>query len=442
MPSTTRAPPDSAQDAEPFSNEPFGQERVKRRVAPLPEGLRRARIAVRRRAGRDEPRLCRRGRRQCHHDDRSEVPLAVPPCPQMPPRHSLPSRFLLSASSLTGAPHHPSGWLSGRSPSLVRVNRGPGASESASRGRCLPHGVHCGRHSPLRPLRPRRAARHRGAPRQAPSTPRAEGAPVVRRLRRRLRRGRPADGGAHPVPAEPRRLRGAHPGRCVRSRVPARLRGRDRLRGADAADSRADAVRAPGGARSARRRGRDRGRQPRRVRAGLAPAWARRPAVVTAWHAVGPALVLGLAGERSPSLSDWPLYVAALLAQFVSRRRVLHGQGVARARCPSQRPAPSDGLGLRDRRRPRADRARGCLREPVVARTASCWRSRSSGCSPCLRASGGPDRPRARAPRRLSRHRLPARRRRRGRRRVHGHSQPRRRRPDPRRGRRARARLA
>src|SRR6185503_9721511 len=39
--------------------------------------------------------------------------------------------------------------------------------------------------------------------------------------------------------------------------------------------------------------------------------------VVTAWHAVGPALVLGLAGERSPSLSDWPLYVAALLSQFV-----------------------------------------------------------------------------------------------------------------------------
>jgi HD-GYP domain-containing protein (c-di-GMP phosphodiesterase class II) len=39
--------------------------------------------------------------------------------------------------------------------------------------------------------------------------------------------------------------------------------------------------------------------------------------VVTAWHAVGPALVLGLAGEPSPSLSDWPLYVAALLSQFV-----------------------------------------------------------------------------------------------------------------------------
>jgi HD-GYP domain-containing protein (c-di-GMP phosphodiesterase class II) len=39
--------------------------------------------------------------------------------------------------------------------------------------------------------------------------------------------------------------------------------------------------------------------------------------VVTAWHSVGPALVLGLVGERGPRLSDWPLYVAAMLAQFV-----------------------------------------------------------------------------------------------------------------------------
>lgn len=35
-----------------------------------------------------------------------------------------------------------------------------------------------------------------------------------------------------------------------------------------------------------------------------------------AWHAVGPALVLGLAGEGPPELSRWPLYVAALAAQF------------------------------------------------------------------------------------------------------------------------------
>jgi HD-GYP domain-containing protein (c-di-GMP phosphodiesterase class II) len=39
--------------------------------------------------------------------------------------------------------------------------------------------------------------------------------------------------------------------------------------------------------------------------------------VVNAWHAVGPALVLGLAGEGPPSLEDWPLYTAALAAQFV-----------------------------------------------------------------------------------------------------------------------------
>jgi HD-GYP domain-containing protein (c-di-GMP phosphodiesterase class II) len=39
--------------------------------------------------------------------------------------------------------------------------------------------------------------------------------------------------------------------------------------------------------------------------------------VVTAWHAVGPAVVLGVVGERGPRLSDWPIYVAALAAQFV-----------------------------------------------------------------------------------------------------------------------------
>jgi HD-GYP domain-containing protein (c-di-GMP phosphodiesterase class II) len=38
--------------------------------------------------------------------------------------------------------------------------------------------------------------------------------------------------------------------------------------------------------------------------------------VVVAWHAVGPALVLAIAGERGPRLSDWPLYVVALFSQF------------------------------------------------------------------------------------------------------------------------------
>jgi putative nucleotidyltransferase with HDIG domain len=34
------------------------------------------------------------------------------------------------------------------------------------------------------------------------------------------------------------------------------------------------------------------------------------------WYAVGPALVLGLANPGSPAWHDWPLYLAALLAQF------------------------------------------------------------------------------------------------------------------------------
>jgi putative nucleotidyltransferase with HDIG domain len=34
------------------------------------------------------------------------------------------------------------------------------------------------------------------------------------------------------------------------------------------------------------------------------------------WYAVGPALVLGLAGESNPDLRHWPVYVAALGAQF------------------------------------------------------------------------------------------------------------------------------
>ena len=38
--------------------------------------------------------------------------------------------------------------------------------------------------------------------------------------------------------------------------------------------------------------------------------------IVNAWHALGPALVLGLAGEGPPSLDRWPLYLGALAAQF------------------------------------------------------------------------------------------------------------------------------
>ena len=38
--------------------------------------------------------------------------------------------------------------------------------------------------------------------------------------------------------------------------------------------------------------------------------------LLSSWYVVGPVLVLQLAGEPAPQLSDWPLYVAALGAQF------------------------------------------------------------------------------------------------------------------------------
>jgi HD-GYP domain-containing protein (c-di-GMP phosphodiesterase class II) len=38
--------------------------------------------------------------------------------------------------------------------------------------------------------------------------------------------------------------------------------------------------------------------------------------IVNAWYSVGPAVVLGLAGDRAPRLSDWPLYLLALVSQF------------------------------------------------------------------------------------------------------------------------------
>ena len=38
--------------------------------------------------------------------------------------------------------------------------------------------------------------------------------------------------------------------------------------------------------------------------------------LVNCWHAIGPAVVLGLAGEPSPNLGHWPLYLLALGSQF------------------------------------------------------------------------------------------------------------------------------
>jgi len=38
--------------------------------------------------------------------------------------------------------------------------------------------------------------------------------------------------------------------------------------------------------------------------------------LASAWHALGPVLVLAAAGESSPSLDQWPVYLVALAAQF------------------------------------------------------------------------------------------------------------------------------
>jgi HD-GYP domain-containing protein (c-di-GMP phosphodiesterase class II) len=47
-----------------------------------------------------------------------------------------------------------------------------------------------------------------------------------------------------------------------------------------------------------------------------------------AWHAVGPALVFGIAAEHAPALGQWPIYVAALGAQLLFDA----GAGVLRER--------------------------------------------------------------------------------------------------------------
>ena len=41
------------------------------------------------------------------------------------------------------------------------------------------------------------------------------------------------------------------------------------------------------------------------------------PRFADAWHAVGPAVVLGLTGGGAPTLADWPIYLLALASQFV-----------------------------------------------------------------------------------------------------------------------------
>jgi hypothetical protein len=99
--------------------------------------------------------------------------------------------------------------------------------------------------------------------------------------------------------------------------------------------------------------------------------------VVNAWHAVGPALVLGLAVERGPRLSDWPLYTAALLAQFVLDDVCAAGrEWIALGVRPSVQLRAMVWVHSIDA---------GLSRRP----TAWCWLCRWSGCFPSSLASGG-----------------------------------------------------
>ena len=162
-------------------------------------------------------------------------------------------------------------------------------------------------------VRSRRAARHRGATGAAAAAPGAPRAGLDRRARRRIPRGRGLHGRVAASRPEPGASRRRHPGPRVRGCVPARFRDRDGIGGADRADLRPDAVRAADRPRSARGRGRDGARQPPRVRCAASFASRASPVrIVNAWYSLGPALVLGLAGERCAAalglaaLRRWP----------------------------------------------------------------------------------------------------------------------------------------
>ena len=147
------------------------------------------------------------------------------------------------------------------------------------------------------------------------------------------------------------------------------------------------------------------------------------------WHAVGPALVLVVAGAQVFSWDDWPIYVARPARPVRLRLRRQRDPRLADRRHPAAGGPATDGPRLRARRRAGPDRAAGGLRGDraragdLPARDPAGGRPRG----PLPRAPG-PHRPGARAERGLPGHGDAARRRRRGRRRLHRQPQPRRRR--------------
>ena len=144
-----------------------------------------------------------------------------------------------------------------------------------------------------------------------------------------------------------------------------------------------------------------------------------------AWHSVGPVLVLAFAGEGPPSLSSWPLYTAALLAQFAVDFAGVDDQGMDGARPAADHARAPDGVGLPDRRVSRAGRARDRVRGHRRGRGRRPRLAADRAARVLLARPPGPDRLRAGAARRVPGNRLPPRRRGRGRRQLHGRAQPR-----------------
>ena len=152
--------------------------------------------------------------------------------------------------------------------------------------------------------------------------------------------------------------------------------------------------------------------------------------VVSSWHAVGPALVLSVAGARTRRpWREVPIYAAALAAQFAfdfAARSSSSGRccgvsplGQLKAMAPAFAGRRDARAARTARRVPGVSPSVGAAAPPAGAPALLDLRARAAE----------PDRPRARALRRVPRHRDAARRRDRGGRRVHGQPQPRRRRP-------------
>ena len=111
--------------------------------------------------------------------------------------------------------------------------------------------------------------------------------------------------------------------------------------------------------------------------------------VFSAWHALGPAAVLALAGEPDTDAGRCcPLLGARAHAAVRARLRQLGRPRPLRLRRPGARAAPRDRARLPRRRGARAGRLplRGGRLRPAVRR--SCSSCRSSGCSRSSRRSG------------------------------------------------------